>query len=181
MARGQAGIGVAATLSAALVAASAAAEDAGDFSFPSLEGGEIDLGELEGGPVLVVNTASRCGFASQYEGLQALYERYRTAGLTVLGVPSNSFRQELETESAVKEFCEVNFAIDFPMTEITEVTGAAAHPFYAWAAAQAAGPSWNFHKILIGRDGAIAGAFGSSIGPSAPQLVEAIEAELAAR
>jgi glutathione peroxidase len=126
----------------------------------------------------VVNTASRCGFSGQYEGLQALWDRYRDRGLTVLGVPSDSFRQELASAAAVKKFCEVNFSIDFPMAEITAVTGSAAHPFYAWAYRQGAGPTWNFHKILIDGDGRIAGSFGPMTGPQSPKLVEAIEAAL---
>lgn len=149
-----------------------------DFSFASIDGGALSLATFRGGPVLMVNTASRCAFTPQYDALQALYDRYRGRGLTVLGVPSNSFRQELADAGAVKEFCEVNFAIDFPMTGLAEVTGADAHPFYRWAAAQGAKPSWNFHKILLDGEGRIAGQFATSVRPDAPEVIAAIEALL---
>jgi glutathione peroxidase len=148
------------------------------YRFAALEGGEIDLASFRGKPVLVVNTASRCGFVGQFEELQALYDRYRDRGLTVLGVPSDSFKQELSDAEAVKEFCEVNFSIDFPMTAITPVTGRDAHPFYAWAREQGAAPSWNFHKILLDGDGRILGAWGPMTAPDAPKVVAAIEAAL---
>jgi glutathione peroxidase len=131
-----------------------------------------------GGPVLVVNTASRCGFTGQYDGLQALWDGYRDRGLTVLGVPSDSFRQELGSAAEVADFCEVNFGIDFPMTDLVEVTGPGAHPFYAWAAAQGVAPSWNFHKILLDGEGRIVADYGARIGPAAPGLIAAIEALL---
>jgi glutathione peroxidase len=159
----------------ALAAGPALAKSAADYRFEAIEGGTIELAELAGGPVLVVNTASRCGFVGQYDGLQALHERYRDRGLTVIGVPSDSFRQELGDEAAVKEFCEVNFAIDFPMTEITPVVGEEAHPFYEWAREEGAAPLWNFHKILLDGEGRIAGSFGTTVEPDAPELTAAIE------
>ena len=160
-------------------AAGAATPPAGEITlFKSIDGGALDLAAYRGGPVLVVNTASRCGFTGQYDGLQALYDRYRARGLTVVGVPSDSFRQELASDAAVKEFCEVNFAIDFPMTGLVEVTGPAAHPFYLWAQSQGAAPSWNFHKILLDCDGAIVTDFSAWTGPDAPELTAAIEALL---
>jgi glutathione peroxidase len=175
-------VGVAAALVAATTAASGGAKgSAAEFSFRSLDGGTIELAEFAGRPVLVVNTASRCGFVGQFEGLQALQDRYADRGLTVLGVPSDSFRQELDTVEAVKEFCEVNFSIDFPMTEITPVAGSSAHPFYAWARSQGAGPWWNFHKILIDGSGAIAGSYGPTVAPDSPRLIAAIEAALPAQ
>ncbi len=158
--------------------AGAGSEQPERFVFDSIDGGEIDLATHRGGPVLVVNTASRCGFTGQYDGLQALWDAYRDRGLTVLGVPSNSFRQELGSASEVADFCEVNFGIDFPMTDIVEVTGPGAHPFYAWAAAQGVAPSWNFHKILLDGEGRIVGDYGARIAPSAPGLIAAIEALL---
>lgn len=145
------------------------------FRFPSIDGGEIDLHDFHGRPVLLVNTASRCGFTDQYDGLQTLWDTYRERGLVVLGVPSDSFNQELASADAVKDFCEVNFAIDFPMTDITPVTGAAAHPFYRWAASQGVRPRWNFHKILLDGDGEIAIAFGATTRPMSHEIVEAIE------
>jgi glutathione peroxidase len=149
------------------------------FGFDGLDGKAIALGDYAGRPVLVVNTASRCGFVDQFDGLQALQDRYRDAGLTVVGVPSDSFRQELANDAEVKEFCEVNFAIDFPIAAITDVTGDDAHPFYRWAQAQGATPRWNFHKILIDGDGGIAGSYGAFVTPEDPALVSAIEAALA--
>lgn len=174
-------LGAAALAGMLAVAGSAGAaseNSAAAFRFAALDGGVIDLADYAGRPVLVVNTASRCGFTDQYAGLQALSEAYADRGLTVIGVPSDSFRQELDSAAAVKAFCEVNFAIDFPMTEITPVTGPDAHPFYGWARAQDAGPSWNFHKILIDGEGRIAGAWGPMTAPDAPRLVRAIEAAL---
>ena len=119
-----------ALLAAPLARAAFAASPAASWSFPSIDGGTLDLADFRGGPVLVVNTASRCGSTPQYDGLQALWERYRDRGLTVVGVPSKSFGQELDSAAAVKDFCEVNFAIDFPMTGLVAVTGPDAHPFY---------------------------------------------------
>lgn len=147
--------------------------------FPGIGGETIDLGDWAGRPVLVVNTASRCGFTRQYDALQALYDRYREAGLVVLGVPSNSFRQELASAAAVRDFCEVNFGIDFPMTDILDVTGADAHPFYLWAAEAGAAPRWNFHKILLDGEGEIVASFPGQVAPDAPRVIEAIEALLA--
>ncbi len=171
------------TATAALIAGAAAiagspTPDPSTTRFQSIDGGTLDLADFRGGPVLVVNTASRCGFTGQYAGLRALYDKYRDRGLTVVGVPSNSFHQELASDAAVKDFCEVNFDIDFPMTSLVEVTGPNAHPFYAWAAEHGVAPTWNFHKILLAPDGSIAEAFGSSTGPDAAPLVQAIEALL---
>jgi glutathione peroxidase len=151
-----------------------------DFRFASIDGGEIALADFSGGPVLVVNTASRCGFTSQYDGLQALYDRYRDRGLAVVGVPSDSFNQELADAEAVKEFCEVNFGIDFPMAEITPVSGPSSHPFYVWARKSGASPVWNFHKILLDGEGRIVGTFGPMVSPESPKLTRAIEALLPA-
>ena len=154
-----------------------------DFSFPGIEGGEIRLADYAGRPVLVVNTASRCGYTYQYDGLQALYDRYRDRGLVVLGVPSDDFGgQELDSEAEIKEFCAVNFAIDFPMTGITVVKGGGAHPFYVWARTElgaARAPRWNFHKYLVGPDGRLVDAFGTQVEPKDARLAAAVEALLA--
>jgi glutathione peroxidase len=147
--------------------------------FPSIDGGTLDLADFRGGPVLIVNTASRCGFTPQFDGLQALWERYRGRGLTVVGVPSKSFGQELDSAAAVKDFCEVNFAIDFPMTGLVEVTGPQAHPFYLWAAEQGRAPTWNFHKVLLDGDGNIVAGFDQFTEPDDPDLIAAIEPLLA--
>lgn len=155
-----------------------AATEAARFVFEGIDRAPLDLRAFRGGPVLVVNTASRCAFTGQYDGLQALYDRFRDRGLTVVGVPSDSFRQELDTAAEVKEFCEVNFAIDFPMTSLVAVTGASAHPFYGWARDQGIVPGWNFHKILLGPDGEIAGDFATSVEPDASEIARAIAALL---
>lgn len=164
-------------------AAAATEQKAHDFSFVSIDGEPLALSQYAGKVVLVVNTASRCGFTPQYEGLQSLWERYRGAGLVVLGVPSGDFGgQELATANEIKQFCQVNFEIDFPLTEKTHVKGEAAHPFYAWAATKlggAAKPRWNFHKYLVGRDGRLVGWFSTATGPSSSRVKQAVEAALA--
>ncbi len=146
--------------------------------FASIDGGTLDLADFRGGPVLVVNTASRCSFTPQYDELQALWERYRERGLTVVGVPSPSFGQELGSAGEVRDFCEMNFGIDFPMTALVEVRGPEAHPFYALAAAQGFAPDWNFHKILLDREGRMVAQFDRFTAPEGPELVDAIEALL---
>lgn len=149
------------------------------FSFPALEGGTHDMADWDGQPVLVVNTASQCGFTPQYDGLQALYDRYRDDGLVVLAVPSDDFRQELGSAEEIKEFCEVNFGLDIPMTDVTHVRGREAHPFYVWVQSETGfAPRWNFNKILIGADGQIAGTWGSRVKPTGREIVDAIEAAL---
>lgn len=153
------------------------------FNFTSIDGQDFSLSNYQGKVLLIVNTASRCGFTPQYEGLQALYDRYREAGLTVIGVPSDDFgKQELRDEAAIKEFCEVNFDIDFPLTAKTNVKGGNAHPFYRWAATQKGGmskPRWNFHKYVVGRDGHITEWFSSMTAPESSKMIQAIEAALA--
>ncbi len=171
----------AATAGLAIVPLSARAASAYDFTFEDIDGGRLDLSAFAGRPVLIVNTASRCGYTYQYDALQALYDRYRERGLVVVGVPSDDFRQELATESEVKHFCEANFSIDFPMTAITHVSGAKAHSFYSWAAGTMgpeAEPRWNFHKLLVGPDGRMVAAFPTRTEPDAPEIRQAIEALL---
>ena len=144
--------------------------------FENIDGGELRLSDWTGQPVLVVNTASRCGFTPQYDGLQALYDRYRDRGLVVLAVPSNDFRQELSSEDKVKEFCEVNFGLDIPMTTITPVKGTRAHPFYASLAAETGfQPSWNFNKVLIAPDGRVTGTWGSMTRPLGDAITREVE------
>ena len=123
-----------------------------DFKINSITGDQIDLKDFKGRPILIVNTASYCGFTKQYNDMQELWEKYRDRGLIVLGVPSNSFNQEKSDNSAVKEFCEVNFNINFPLTEITDVKGDNAHEIYKWAKenyGKSAVPKWNFYKYLF--------------------------------
>lgn len=145
------------------------------FSFGSIDGGTLDLGRYRGQPVLVVNTASRCSFTPQYDDLQELYDTYRDRGLVVLAVPSNDFRQELGSEAEVKEFCELNFDLDLPMTTITHVTGAEAHPFYRWLDDQGFSPSWNFNKALIGPDGNFVEGWGAATRPTSAAIVSRVE------
>ncbi|XDA98088.1 glutathione peroxidase [Sulfitobacter sp. LCG007] len=147
--------------------------------FASIDGGTIDLGDWAGRPVLVVNTASRCGYTYQYQGLQDLYDRYRDRGLVVLAVPSDDFRQELGSAREVKDFCELTFGIDLPMTDITHVRGAKAHPFYRQLREEVGFvPSWNFNKILIAPDGRVVRTWGSGTKPMSREIVGAVEALL---
>jgi glutathione peroxidase len=164
----------------AVVASSVWAADGpvGQFRFPSIDGGDIGFSDWTG-PVLVANTASLCGFADQFEDLQALYDTYRDEGLVVLAVPSDDFRQELGTEAEVKDYCEMTFGIDLPMTGITHVRGAEAHPFYRWLAeTEGFEPGWNFNKVLIGADGTVLGTWGSRPNPMGDSIVGAVEAAL---
>ncbi|MGY9046698.1 hypothetical protein P775_18055 [Puniceibacterium antarcticum] len=150
------------------------------FTFANIDGGEISSADWAGHPVLVVNTASRCGFTPQYDGLQALYDDYKDQGLIVLAVPSDDFRQELSSAEEVKEFCDVNFGLTLPMTDITHVRGDAAHPFYKWVADTAGfTPGWNFNKVLIAPDGSIAATFGSLARPQSSAITDPIKAMLA--
>jgi glutathione peroxidase len=154
-----------------------------DFAFTAIEGGPLPLAAFAGKAVLVVNTASLCGFTPQYADLQALWERYRDEGLVVLGVPSNDFGgQEPGSAAEIKAFCEVNFDIDFPLTDKEHVRGAEAHPFYRWAAEELgslAAPRWNFHKYLVGTDGRLVDWFSTTTSPTSEKVTAAIEAELA--
>jgi glutathione peroxidase len=148
------------------------------FSFEKIDGGTINLREFAGRPVLVVNTASRCGFTKQYAGLQDLWSRYRQRGLVVLGVPANDFAgQEPGTNEEIQGFCSGTFGVTFPLAAKSTVVGASAHPFYRWAAEARPGdtPRWNFHKYLIGRDGRIAAVFPTSVEPTDPRVIRAVE------
>jgi glutathione peroxidase len=150
-----------------------------DFSFRSIDGGQLPLANFNGKALLVVNVASQCGLTPQYAGLEALWTANKDKGLVVLGVPANDFgAQEPGTEKEIKTFCETRFAVDFPMTAKEHVIGAEAHPLYKWVASELgedAAPKWNFHKYLFGRNGAIAGTFGSRTPPDAADLAAAIK------
>jgi glutathione peroxidase len=164
---------------AALAVAPVPAAAAGPFAFASIDGGTLSMDDWKGQPVLVANTASLCGFTPQYDDLQALYDRYRDRGLVVLAVPSDDFRQELSSEAEVKEFCDVNFGLDLPMTEITHVRGPEAHPFYRWLAeAHGVAPRWNFNKVLIGPGGELLASWGSTTSPLSREITGAVEAAL---
>lgn len=148
-------------------------------SFASIDGGTLRLSDWRGHPVLVVNTASRCGFTDQYEGLQALQDRYGAEHLAVITVPSDSFNQELATAEDVAAFCEINYGLDLPMTDITPVRGPQAHPFYQWLEAEeGVAPTWNFTKVLLDADGAYVAHWGPTTRPTAPRLTREIDALL---
>lgn len=152
-----------------------------DFSFTSIDGTSLPVSNFKGKVVLVINTASRCGFTKQYDGLQKLYENYADKGLVIIGVPSNDFMgQEPGTNQQIKEFCETRFGITFPMTEKEKVKGNEAHPFFKWAAEQDHGgvPGWNFHKFLISKDGRLIDSFGSTTDPYDKKIIDSIEKAL---
>tara|TARA_B100000945_G_scaffold303748_1_gene288619 strand:+ start:424 stop:969 length:546 start_codon:yes stop_codon:yes gene_type:complete len=149
-----------------------------DFKIKSISGQTIDLKKFENKVILLVNTASFCGFTKQYSDLQALWDKYKSNGLIVLGIPSNSFNQEKNNDNDVKKFCEVNFSIDFPLSTITEVKGENAHDIYKWAKknyGKSAIPKWNFYKILINKEGKIQGTYNSFTNPMSKKIISEIE------
>ena len=151
------------------------------FGFDSIDGGRYDLGDWRGQPILVVNTASLCGYTDQYDELQALHEEYGPRGLVVLAVPSDDFSQELASDAAVAEFCELNFNLTLPMTTITSVRGADAHPFFQWLRTRYGfEPGWNFNKVLLDGEGRMTQSFGSNTRPTSPRIRREIEALLGA-
>tara|TARA_B100002051_G_scaffold227821_1_gene224109 strand:+ start:360 stop:911 length:552 start_codon:yes stop_codon:yes gene_type:complete len=152
-----------------------------DFSFDDLDGSKIKLSEFKNNVLLITNVASRCGFTSQYEDLQKIWEKYQKDGLVVIGVPSNSFNQEPGSNEEVKNFCEAKFGISFPMTQKVEVKGKNAHPFFKWANENygtKAIPKWNFHKIIISKDGKVFETFSSMTNPTSNKFVKTIEKAL---
>lgn len=150
-----------------------------DAPFENIDGGTLRISDWSGQPVLVVNTASLCGFTGQYAALQSLYDRYRERGLVVLAVPSDDFKQELGSNEEVKEFCEVHYGLDLPMTGMTSVKGATAHPFYASLADETGfEPRWNFNKVLIDPEGRVVDTFGSPVKPLSRAITGPIEALL---
>ncbi|AWB24090.1 glutathione peroxidase [Methylobacterium currus] len=151
------------------------------FSFAKPEGGSLALAEHAGKPILVVNTATACGYAPQFAGLQQLWTRFGSRGLTVIAVPSADFgRQEPLDGVAIAEAARKNHGVTFPVVAKTAVTGPQAHPFYRWAAAEkpAETPRWNFHKYLVGRDGHVAAAFATPVEPTEARVIAAIVKEL---
>lgn len=155
-----------------------------DFSFTAIDGEPLAMERFRGRPVLLVNTASFCGFTGQYAGLQTLWEAYGDVGLVVLGVPSNDFgNQEPGSEAEIRTFCETNYNVTFPMTEKQAVIGPDAHPLYRWIGAELGEdrlPRWNFHKYLFDAEGNLAGAWPSRVKPDAPEIRRAVEASFAA-
>jgi glutathione peroxidase len=151
------------------------------FSFAALKGGDIKLAEYAGKPILVVNTASQCGYTPQYAGLQELWSRFRERGLVIVGVPSNDFGgQEPGGVSEIEHTAHQGYGVSFPLAAKADVRGASPHPFYKWAAAERPLelPRWNFHKYLIGRDGRIAASFATAVEPTDARVIAAIEKEL---
>lgn len=149
------------------------------YSFASIDGGTIDLDDYKGKPVLVVNTASLCGFAPQFNDLQDLQDEYAAKGLVVLAVPSDDFNQELSNAAEVKEYCAANFDLTLPMTDITHVVGPQAHPFYAMLKADHGfEPGWNFNKVLLDGQGDVVATWGSLTLPTASAVTREIDALL---
>lgn len=155
-----------------------------DYSFKTLVGNEpLPLDQFRGKVILIVNTASKCGFTGQYDGLEALYNRYKDRGLVVLGVPSNDFgQQEPGVGDEIASFCRLNYGVTFPMAAKEQVSGSNAHPFYQWAGKVlgfGTKPKWNFHKYLIARDGKLVDYFNSTTKPDSDTIIKAVERELA--
>tara|TARA_B100001057_G_scaffold499260_1_gene609223 strand:+ start:4151 stop:4708 length:558 start_codon:yes stop_codon:yes gene_type:complete len=149
-----------------------------DFNIESISGEIIDFKGFQDKAILLVNTASFCGFTKQYQDLQILWDKYSAKGLVVLGVPSNSFNQESSDNNEIKKFCEVNFNINFPLSTITEVKGDKAHEIFKWAKknyGNSAVPKWNFHKILINRNGKIENTYSSFTKPLSKKITSEIE------
>ena len=162
----------------------AAAKRAWDFNLVAIDGAPLPLARFKGKVVLLVNSASKCGYTPQYDGLQKIHLRYAPEGFTVLAVPSGDFLgQEFGNNRDISTFCQTKFGIKFPMAEKGHVVGPEALPIYRWAAAELGAdntPRWNFHKYLIGRDGRLIRAFATKIEPTAPEVTSAIEAALKA-
>ena len=149
-----------------------------DFKIKDISGNYLNLNEYKNKVVLLVNTASYCGFTKQYDDLQYIWDKYKKKDFVVLAVPSNSFNQEKKTNGEVKEFCEFNFNITFPITEISDVKGDNAHQIYKWAIknyGKKANPKWNFYKILINKEGKIEDTFASMTKPMSKKLIKSIE------
>ena len=152
-----------------------------DFEFNGIDGNKIELSDFKNKVLIVVNVASRCGYTPQYEGLQMLWSNYKNKNLVVIGVPTNNFKQEPGNNKEIKDFCETNFGISFPMTEKTNVIGKDAHPFYKWAKKNhgiGAIPKWNFHKIVIGKNGKVVDTFASFTKPTSDKFLNLIEKEI---
>ena len=150
-----------------------------DFKINSINGDELDLSIFDGKTILLVNVASNCGFTKQYDDLQKLYDNFKDKGLVVLGVPTNQFGgQEPGSETEIKNFCETNFNITFPMTSKYDVKGDNAHPIYLWAKdtyGKSTVPKWNFHKILINKQGKIDDTFASFTAPMSKKIIKKLK------
>lgn len=156
-----------------------------DFTLKDIDGNDVNLGRYKGNVILIVNTASRCGYTPQYEALQAIYDRFKDRGFVVLGFPANNFMgQEPGTEKEIKEFCTLKYNVTFPMFSKISVTGSDQHPLYRFLTNKKTNPefggdiTWNFNKFLISRDGKVIGRFGSKDKPDDPAVIAAIETAL---
>jgi glutathione peroxidase len=152
-----------------------------DFKFNKIDGGYINLEDYKDKVIIVVNVASRCGFTYQYEELQQLWNKYKDNKVIVLGIPTNNFKQEPGTNDEIKDFCESNFGINFPLSKKLNVIGNDAHPFYKWAKKNygiKAIPKWNFHKIIINKKGQVSNTFASITKPSSSKFIKFIEEEI---
>lgn len=152
-----------------------------NFTFNGIDGEAINISKYKKNVIVVVNVASRCGFTNQYEDLQNLWTNFKKDGLVVIGVPTDNFKQEPGTNNEIKSFCETTFGIDFPLTQKTNVLGKNAHPFFIWAKenhGRSAIPKWNFHKIIVGKDGKVAETFTSITKPSSNKFIKLIKQEL---
>ena len=152
-----------------------------EYSFTNINGNKINLADYNDKIIVVVNVASRCGFTPQYDGLQKLWTSYKDKDLIIIGVPTNNFNQEPGNNKEIKEFCETNFGINFPMSEKISVLGNNAHPFFKWAKenhGKSAIPKWNFHKIIIDKEGKIVKTFSSFTNPSSKKFIDFIETQL---
>ena len=152
-----------------------------DFSFINIEEGLINLKDYRGKTLIIVNVASRCGFTNQYDDLQRLWSNYKNKGVVVIGIPSNNFKQEPGSNKEIRKFCESAFGVDFPMAEKTNIIGKNAHPFFKWAKKNygiAAVPKWNFHKIIINKNGKISNTFTSITKPYSKKFINFIEKEI---
>ena len=150
-----------------------------NFTFKGIDGKELKLKSFKNKVVLIVNTASMCGFTRQFESLENIYQQYREKGLVVVGVPSNSFKQEYTDEEKVKDFCETKFNITFPMTKITAVVGENKHEFYKWLSdSYNVKPKWNFYKIIFNKKGEFIDSFSPITRPNSDTILDIINSEL---
>ena len=152
-----------------------------DFQFKSIDGEIIKLSDYKNKVLVIVNVASRCGYTPQYNDLQSLWSEYKDKDVVVIGVPTNNFKQEPGSNKEIKDFCETNFGINFPMSEKVDVIGKNAHPFYKWAKNNhgiGAIPKWNFHKIIIGKKGKVIDTFASFTKPSSSKFINILEKEI---
>ena len=152
-----------------------------DFKFKDIDGNDLKFKDYKGKVLLIVNVASKCGFTGQYEGLQAVWDKYKDKDFVLIGIPSNDFYQEYKDEKDVKNFCELTFGVNFPMTSITKVRGNNAHPFYKWAKLTYGNKTiqkWNFHKILVNKEGKIIDTFSSTTKPNSEKVISKINSQL---